>query len=92
MGSWQAKQKGLRKVFFDGKEEGEVKLLGSVTPMSLGGYLAGSPDIEIEHSFGIKFSRRPGSECVSISAPVTCILIMEGERKPASRGGTHTTW
>lgn len=71
--------KGLRLVYFDGKEEGKGELLGVVAPIALG-YMTKSSYVEICRPMGIKFPDRPESKSVTISLPVTGILLMEGER------------
>ena len=65
----------LRGVYFDGKEEGQGILLGSVSPMGIG-YMTRSPDVEVDRQLGIEFPDRPKESCVLISALVTAIIVM----------------
>ena len=66
---------GLRKVYFDGEEEGQGVLLGVVTPMALG-YMTHSSKIEVGRPLGIKFPDRSKEDCVLISTDVAAIIVM----------------
>lgn len=68
-------ERGLRQVYFDGKEEGRGVLLGVViAPIGIG-YINPSSDVETGQPLGIRFPDRPEEKCILMSTPVTAIIV-----------------